>query len=417
MKSPKKNNSNSKNESLATPPQTTNQPEFIITPGLQSYVDEFELHCEEAKNKPILIVGPTGVGKSLFLNIFKNLFKIEKGMKGASDKEANIHTINCSHYSGETVRGELFGYVGGLFTGALEGGYDGLLKAAHKGVLILEEIGTLPKNTQAMLLTFIEDGKFRKLGGKEDEAHVHTRIVGSANSEKRIREDFSNRFFPFYIPPLHQRRIDILYLLSKKYPDLIPSLKPWELLALLSYYWPGNVRELERVASLFERKRKLGIKNKTVIDNFFQDSFPPIPHIPSEEFVRIWEELPVATDAQNVLGLLGSNLYGIGQNYTSLDLSLPLQLYMELLENNVSVKFLESILNKRYLGLSPKNRNTLLDLYIQKEKSKSKTNKSINASEINACERAFKPLFISDDRLDVLRFKVSNEFNKMKPLI
>lgn len=226
---------------------------FIVPPDLSTSVRTFENHYAVAEQQPIMIVGPTGVGKSLFLHVFEQLYLNE-----ADSKDRPIKWANCSHFGGvqsdpNVARSELFGHKKGSFTGAT-GDRVGLVKAADKGVLILEEIGELPLEVQAMLLTFVETGKYLRIGeNKEYTAAV--RIIGSTNNEESLREDFRFRFFPFYVPPLRMRRGDVLYYFAAKFPELLPSLRTWEILSLLAYNWPGNVREVERIGRLILRNR------------------------------------------------------------------------------------------------------------------------------------------------------------------
>ena len=105
-----------------------------------------------------------------------------------------------------------------------------------------------------MLLTFIETGKYRKIGSAENQI-AKVQVVGTTNNEDALRDNFRFRFIPFYIPPLHERRQDILYYISAKSPDLINKLNSSEVLTLLAYHWPGNVREIDRVASLMLRSK------------------------------------------------------------------------------------------------------------------------------------------------------------------
>ena len=130
------------------------------------------------------------------------------------------------------------------------------MEEANGGLLILEEIGELPLEVQAMLLTFIETGEYRKIGENETR-RADVQIVGATNRESSLRDDFRYRFYPFYIPPIRERRGDVLYYLFDKYTDLTQALYRSEVLVLLSYNWPGNVREIERIAKLLMREKSL----------------------------------------------------------------------------------------------------------------------------------------------------------------
>lgn len=220
---------------------------YIVPPGLRHKVSEFQAHFKVANGAPIMICGPSGVGKTLFLKMARSLCRDEYG------KKTPIYTINCSHFDGDMARSELFGHTKGAFTGAVTDKL-GWIRKAHGGVLILEEVGELPQEVQAQLLTFIEDGLFHQVGSSEME-RADVRIFAATNNEGALREDFRYRFFPFYVPPLHLRRQDILYYLAGMFPDLVRELCPWEVLTLLAYDWPGNVREIERVGRIMQRRK------------------------------------------------------------------------------------------------------------------------------------------------------------------
>jgi len=152
------------------------QPEdidWIVPPGLRIPVLQFIELCNlvsappkaAMKNKkPLLIFGDTGVGKSLFLTLFKKYYK--KKYKIASNK---IRVVNIAALNPKLIEAELFGYIQGAFTGASPKGRNGHIKQANQGALVLEEIGDAPKHVQAKLLTFIEDGYFYPAGSDESE--------------------------------------------------------------------------------------------------------------------------------------------------------------------------------------------------------------------------------------------------------
>jgi len=226
---------------------------LIVSPGLQHLIKEFEAYVVEDTG-PIMICGPSGAGKALFLHIYKKLCREKYG------KTCLIKTVNCSHFSGDLARSELFGHVKGAFTGAAQEDKKGWIEAADNGILVLEEIGDLPKETQANLLTFVETQEFHKVGSTEIQ-RAAVQIVGATNREKNLRTDFRYRFFSFYIPPLYERRQDILYYLANKYPQLIATLAPWEVMTLLAYNWPGNVREIENLGRLLMCKKRITLKD------------------------------------------------------------------------------------------------------------------------------------------------------------
>jgi DNA-binding NtrC family response regulator len=241
-------------------------PMFVVPPRLEPVVKMFVNHYKASGNSPIIIYGPTGVGKSLFLKVFEILFQRKDDI---NKNNRPVVWANCAHFGGPNsdpniARSELFGHMKGAYQNALKNEI-GLVHAANGGALILEEIGELPLEVQAMLLTFIEDGIFRRVGSKQNES-ANVRIVGATNREEGLREDFKYRFFPFYIPALYNRRGDILYYMYAKYPEIVTSLTGSEVLTLLAYNWPGNCREIERVCRIINRYhlifKDLNLKNR-----------------------------------------------------------------------------------------------------------------------------------------------------------
>ena len=147
--------------------------EWIITPKLQRTVYEFIRLYSHLKSKselkiPIMILGDRGVGKSLFVHIYKTLYERDNLGK-------TIIRLNAASLTETIVDSELFGHKKGSFTGAIDN-KPGLVEKAD--LLILEEIGELPHYVQAKLLTFLEDKKFRSLGDTEEKKakknlHIH----------------------------------------------------------------------------------------------------------------------------------------------------------------------------------------------------------------------------------------------------
>ena len=230
----------------------TKRSKWIVPPGLVKSFDVFKAHYAVSEGEPILIVGDSGVGKSLFLHQFEVLFK-----KDHPDKP--IIKINCSHFDGadpNVARSELFGHEKGAFTGA-QATKQGLISQANGGALILEEVGDLPKPTQAMLLDFLETGEYRKIGGNKVES-VRIQVVGATNKPEELRGDLLHRFSPFRVPALRERRLDVLvYLMKEEAVDFLRSLKPWEILLLLCHDWPWNIRA--EVSHTFLRRSKATI--------------------------------------------------------------------------------------------------------------------------------------------------------------
>ncbi|MGE0244010.1 MAG: RNA repair transcriptional activator RtcR family protein [Pyrinomonadaceae bacterium] len=158
---------------------------------------------------PILLTGRTGVGKT---TLAKRIHEL-RARKNASNGE--FVAVNCGTLGGDVVRSELFGHTKGSFTGA-EMDQMGLLEKANHGTLFLDEIGELSPDVQKMLLTAIEDKKFRSVGGKEIASDFY--FIAGTNSDlkekikkKEFREDLLARIdaFHFPLPDLKSRLEDI----------------------------------------------------------------------------------------------------------------------------------------------------------------------------------------------------------------
>ncbi len=239
---------------------------FVVTPGLEDSVVLFQVLIDEDNFEPILIVGETGVGKSLFLKVLEHYYKQNK-----NSKNGILVSANCAHFGGGSsdlniARAELFGINRGAIHGIKDskGTKDikGLVEAANGGILVLDEIGELPLEVQAMLLTFIETGKYRRVG-ESTERMARCQIIGSTNNISNLREDFYYRFTEFVVPPVHKRRIDIIYYIYAFDHDILRRLNSFDMLLLLTYNWPGNVREIFNVLKMFRRIQDFESKSKT----------------------------------------------------------------------------------------------------------------------------------------------------------
>ncbi|NPV69363.1 MAG: sigma 54-interacting transcriptional regulator [Firmicutes bacterium] len=197
----------------------------------------------------VLIVGETGTGKELFAQSIHN--------HGMNSKKPFV-AINCAAIPEALLESILFGTVKGAYTGAVD--QIGLLEHAQDGTLFLDEISSMPVPLQSKLTRVLQERAVRRVGGLSV-APVRCRIISAANEdphrliqEERLRLDLFHRIAGtcLIIPPLRERKDDILYLsqhlinyynraFNKRIDGLAPELKD----LMLSYPWPGNVRELE----------------------------------------------------------------------------------------------------------------------------------------------------------------------------
>ena len=200
----------------------------------------------------VLILGETGVGKELFAKaLFRN-----------SGRAAQpFVTVDCASLPETLVESHLFGHSRGAFTGA-ERAREGLLLAAHKGTLFLDEVGDLPLVMQGAFLRALELRRFRPVG-EVHEVDSDFRLVAATNrdlksmvAQGRFREDLYYRIsvVPLTLPPLRERPADIpllarrfVEMFSRRYQRPVPPLEKEEAERLRAYAWPGNVRELKNV--------------------------------------------------------------------------------------------------------------------------------------------------------------------------
>lgn len=200
----------------------------------------------------VLIRGETGTGKELVASAIHNK---------SSRKDAPMLKINCSAIPQQLVESELFGFEKNAFTGAGTR-KKGLMEIADGGTVFLDEIGEISLNIQTKLLRFLEERKFKRVGGLED-IEVDIRIIAATNKNleeairrKEFREDLYYRLnvVPIQLPPLRKRERDIFILAeyylqeyNKKFNKKIKGFTKEAENVLLAYSWRGNVRELKNV--------------------------------------------------------------------------------------------------------------------------------------------------------------------------
>lgn len=198
----------------------------------------------------VLIRGESGTGKELIAHaIHYNSNRADKP----------FIKVNCAALPETIIESELFGHEKGAFTGAIAT-RKGRFELAHGGTLFLDEIGDLSPATQIKLLRVLQEKEFERVGGITT-IRVDVRIIAATNrnleqlmKENRFREDLYYRLnvFPIHIPPLRERKTDILLLAdyfvekySRENHKNIRRISTPAIDMLMAYHWPGNVRELE----------------------------------------------------------------------------------------------------------------------------------------------------------------------------
>lgn len=227
-----------------------------------------------ATESSVLILGESGTGKELVARAIHRL---------SPRHDQPFIAVNCASIPEGLVEAELFGHSQGAYTGAVRA-RDGLVAAAHGGILFLDEVGELTPAAQARLLRVLQEGEIRPVGSNASR-RVDFRLVTAThrNLEGMVRQHtfrndlyFRLRVLELHLPALRERKEDIARLsevfladLGKKLGRSGLSLAPEALLRMLEYPWPGNVRELkhalERAAVLTGQSRidweHLGLRN------------------------------------------------------------------------------------------------------------------------------------------------------------
>jgi DNA-binding NtrC family response regulator len=202
---------------------------------------------------PVLILGESGTGKEL---VAKSIHYLSPRRIGP------FVPVECSALVPTLIESELFGYVKGAFTGAMQT-RKGLLEAASGGTLFLDEIGDLPFDLQAKLLRVLQEKEVKPVGATE-RVPIHVRVIAATNRDLEtavrngsFRQDlyFRLNVVQIKLPPLRDRKSDIPLLVSyflEKFNDPqrpLPVIAEDAMARLMAYDWPGNVRELENAVA------------------------------------------------------------------------------------------------------------------------------------------------------------------------
>jgi Nif-specific regulatory protein len=203
-------------------------------------------------NTTVLIRGESGTGKELIAQaIHHNSLRARKP----------FIKVSCAALPDTLIESELFGYEKGAFTGA-EQRKKGRFELADGGTLLLDEVGDINVPTQVKLLRVLQEREFERLGGAES-VKVDVRLIAATNKDMEsavaqgaLRQDLLYRLnvFTIFVPPLRERKSDILLLadhfaekLAAEQGKQVKRISTSAIDALVAYHWPGNVRELQNV--------------------------------------------------------------------------------------------------------------------------------------------------------------------------
>lgn len=238
------------NERLQQQIQTSFRPKNII--GNSSAMRSVFLHIEQVAggNTTVLIRGESGVGKEL----------VARALHEQSPRKGRAFVkFNCAALPESIIESELFGHERGAFTGAISM-RKGRFELASGGTIFLDEIGDVSLATQAKLLRVLQEREFERVGGAGPiRSDVRVLTATSRNLEEMMEQDrfradlyYRLNVFPIYVPPLRDRKSDLLLLADyfiEKFSQLnakkVRRISTAAIDLLMSYHWPGNVRELE----------------------------------------------------------------------------------------------------------------------------------------------------------------------------
>jgi PAS domain S-box-containing protein len=212
-----------------------------------------EIALVASSSSTVLITGESGTGKEV----------VAHAVHLCSDRcKGPFVKVNCAAIPENLIEAEMFGYVGGAFTGAAKGGKPGRLELADGGTLFLDEIGDMPFALQSKLLRVLQDREFERLGGTKS-IKVNVRIIAATNknlnkaiAEGAFRADLYYRLnvINLHLPPLRERTEDIIPLthffiakFNRILKGNVRGIAEDALRIMLNYSWPGNIRELENV--------------------------------------------------------------------------------------------------------------------------------------------------------------------------
>jgi DNA-binding NtrC family response regulator len=285
--------SNLKENELFLPPEEIERIGMIGTS--QKTMEIFDVIKRVAQTTTtVMITGETGTGKELVADAIRY---------NSPRKNNPLIKINCAAIAETLMESELFGYEKGAYTGAVVT-KQGKFELAHKGTLFLDEVAEIPREMQVKLLRVIQEQEFERVGGLRT-IKVDVRIIAATNQNLfrqvqagNFREDLFYRLnvFPIEIPPLRERKEDILplvdYFMDKfnKKLDLSVKMDSEVNEMLLHYEWPGNVRELQNLIERMMLLAKNNLITSGEVPVEFKDAIDKIITAPADDSKKPFKE-------------------------------------------------------------------------------------------------------------------------------
>jgi len=298
---------------LAAPPaHAVVDPGLGISPALRRI--EAQLPQLATQARTVLITGESGVGKEVVARAFHRL--------APEGDNAPFIAVNCGAFPEGLLEAELFGHEKGAFTGAVRT-RKGVFEQADGGTLFLDEIGDMPLSMQVKLLRVIQERRVTRVGGdKSIPVNLHLLSASHQDLKKlvtqgRFREDLYYRLnvIQIQIPPLRQRREDILWLARRFLAEVAPDKRFGDEAeqALLTHDWPGNVRELRHAVergSILTPGLKVGIS--ALFDGETDSDSDSNESLPLSDFVAQSERRYILKILDNYAGHLGRTAEALG---------------------------------------------------------------------------------------------------------
>ncbi|MEH7073372.1 sigma-54 interaction domain-containing protein [Neobacillus drentensis] len=345
--------------------EITAEPDIKHTPSMVVHSQKMKdvFHTIEMVSKvstTVLLLGESGVGKEMFAKTIHQL---------GNRRSKPFIAVNCGAIPENLLESELFGYVGGAFSGANKNGAPGKFELANEGIIFLDEIAELPLNLQVKLLRILQEKEVTPLGSSKP-IQIDVQIIAATNQslekmvgEGRFREDLYYRLnvVPIEIPSLRERTEEIPYLIYHfvgKYNTLYHrniNVLPDAIDLLSIYDWPGNVRQLENtIERIVVTSKELNVDSSLVYKYIPKKAAvkePPMIHhiMPLQEAVDMIEEqlIKMAIDKYKSVKLAAKVL----------DVSQP----------TMSRKYKKIREKMQHKTLSPLNKRKILEEHLNKQ--------------------------------------------------